>query len=80
MHGDRRAERSPDRRRPVGAALVEIACDLGLLPCHDLWRDLAQALREHGGNLVALLDDSLQRTFAGPRWQEAMRITQQSVI
>jgi hypothetical protein len=63
-----------DSRRPIGAVLVEIACDLGILPCHDLWRDLAQALREHRGNLVALFDDSFIRTFSEPRCEAGLRL------
>jgi hypothetical protein len=62
-----------DRRRPIGAVLVDIARDLGIRPSHPLWRDLVQALGMHGGSLVTLFNASLERMFAGPDWQAAMR-------
>jgi hypothetical protein len=62
-----------DRRRPIGAVLVDIARDLGIRPSHPLWRDLVNALGMHRGSLVILVNASLERTFASPSWEAAMR-------
>ena len=53
------------RRRPIGAVIVDIYRDLGILPSHPLWREMQQAMREFGGSLTRLLRDILDRTF-GP--------------
>jgi hypothetical protein len=51
------------RRRPIGATLADIGRDLGILPCDPLWRELASAITENGGNLATLLDDLMKRGF-----------------
>ena len=43
------------RRQPIGAVIVNICCDLGILPCHPLWRTLRLAIMDHGGSYVRLL-------------------------
>ncbi len=51
------------RRRPIGAVIVDIYRDLGILPSHPLWREVQQAMCEFGGSLVRLLCDILDRAF-----------------
>jgi hypothetical protein len=51
------------RRRPIGAVIADICRDLGILPCHPLWRELSALIIRHGGNLAALLEDLMQRSF-----------------
>ena len=51
------------RRRPIGAVIVDIYRDLGILPSHPLWREVQQAMREFGGSLTRLLRDILDRAF-----------------
>ncbi len=46
-----------DRRRPIGAVLVEICLDLGIVPGQmnrATWDELCLALIEYGGNLATL--------------------------
>lgn len=38
------------RRRPAGAVLADICCDLGLDCGHPLWKELQSAIRENGGD------------------------------
>jgi hypothetical protein len=54
-----------DRRRPIGAALVDICLDLGIAPGQmdrATWNQLQRAVIEYGGNLVTLI-------FAPDRWK-----------
>jgi hypothetical protein len=52
------------RRRPVGAVLVDICRDLGIMADHPLWRELNLAIIMHGGGLAAFFEDMWQRAFA----------------
>jgi hypothetical protein len=56
------------RRRPVGAVLVDICRDLGIMADHPLWRELNLAIIVHGGGLGAFFRDMFQRAFA--TWRE----------
>ena len=58
------------RRRPVGAVLVDICRDLGIMADHPLWRELNLAIIVHGGGLGAFCRDMCQRARA--TWHEAM--------
>lgn len=67
------------RRRPVGAVLADICRDLGIVPSDPLWRELALAVVEYGGNLAALFEDTYKRVSAAilrppavgsPAWPE----------
>ena len=49
------------RCRPVGAVIADICRDLGILPCHPLWRELTDAIQGNGGNLATLLKDGFKR-------------------
>jgi hypothetical protein len=49
------------RRRPIGGVLVDICCDLGILPCHPLWPELSRLIIVCGGNLLALIKDATAR-------------------
>jgi len=49
------------RHRPVGAVLVDICGDLGIVTSHPLWREITLALIENNGSLVALLKDVFKR-------------------
>jgi hypothetical protein len=51
------------RRQPIGAAIADICRDLGILPSHPLWREVARAMAVHGGNLARLLNDLIHRSF-----------------
>jgi hypothetical protein len=56
------------RRRPVGAVIADICRDLGILPSHELWRDVQKLIIEHGGNFARLLSDLMDQAFPlGPR-------------
>jgi hypothetical protein len=50
-----------DRRRPIGAVIAEICCDLGIIPNHELWREVSAAVIQGGGNLVTLFRDAVRR-------------------
>jgi hypothetical protein len=52
------------RRRPIGAVIADIIRDLGIVPSDPLWRELAGAVLEHGGNLSALFTDTCNRIAA----------------
>jgi len=43
------------RNRRTGAVLVEICRDLGITTEHPLWREINDAIRDHGGNLLNLM-------------------------
>jgi hypothetical protein len=49
------------RRRPIGAVLVEICNDLGIVRSHPQWREIEVAILRHGGNLSRLVIDMLKR-------------------
>ena len=59
-----------DRRRPIGAVLVEICLDLGILPGHldpATWHELRRQIIEYGGSLPTLvLRRQACRRFADP--------------
>ena len=50
-----------DRRRPIGAVIAEICCDLGIVPNHELWREVSSAVIQGGGSLVTLFRDAVSR-------------------
>jgi hypothetical protein len=54
------------RRRPIGAVIADICRDLGILPCHPLWRELQFAIIEYNGNHAGLTKDILDRAFSPP--------------
>jgi hypothetical protein len=58
------------RRRPVGAVLVDICRDLGIMADHPLWRELNLAIIMHGGGLGAFFKDMWRR--ACETWRESM--------
>ena len=51
------------RRRPVGAVIVDICRDLAILPSHPLWRQIQNAINQHGGSLSGFLNRSDNRPF-----------------
>jgi hypothetical protein len=55
------------RRRPIGAVIVDICCDLGIAP-GDLdrafWDEINHAIRMYGGNLARFLKDRRERLRA----------------
>jgi hypothetical protein len=55
------------RRRPIGAVIADICRDLGILPSHPLWRDVARAMLEYGGSPARLVSDLIDRAFSGPQ-------------
>ena len=50
------------RHRSIGAVLVGICGDLGIVPAHPLWQEVKLALIENSGSLVALVKDVFKRT------------------
>ena len=44
------------RNRPIGAVLVDIACDLGIRPDHPLWIELIIAIPSFGGHTTDLME------------------------
>jgi hypothetical protein len=71
------------RRRPIGAVIVDICCDLGIAPGHldrAFWDEISHAVIMYGGNLVRLFNDLSERLWAfgpgdpsdcaGPGWLE----------
>ena len=58
------------RRRPIGAVIVDICCDLGIAPGHldrPFWDEISHAVIMYGGNLVRLFNDLSERLWAfGP--------------
>ncbi len=52
------------RRRPVGAVIADICCDLGIRPDHPLWRELQLAIILYDGNLVRFYKAAWRRTDA----------------
>ena len=49
------------RRRPIGAVIADICCDLGIVPSNPLWRELSRAIIANGGSLAALFNDTFKR-------------------
>ena len=49
------------RRRPIGAVIVDICRDLGILPQHPLWGRLGLLVMQYGGKLGTLLKDAMPR-------------------
>jgi hypothetical protein len=49
------------RRRPIGQVIADICWDLGIVPAHPLWRELAPAIMVEGGRLAALVVDIMNR-------------------
>jgi hypothetical protein len=58
------------RRRPIGAVLIDICRDLGIVADHPLWRELNLAIIVHGGGPGAFFKDMWQRARA--TWRESM--------
>jgi hypothetical protein len=52
-----------DRRRPIGAVIVDICRDLASLPSHALWRELEKAVVDHGGSFIRLWKHVLKRYY-----------------
>jgi hypothetical protein len=51
------------RRRPIGAVIADICRDLGIRPCHPLWREVHFLIIQHGGSAVRLFMDLLRRSL-----------------
>ena len=51
------------RRRPAGAVIADICRDLGILPCHPLWRELSPLIIRHDGNIAMLFKDINNRVL-----------------
>ena len=51
-------------RRSIGAVIADICRDLGILPSHPLWRDVARAKLEYGGSPARLVSDLIDRAFS----------------
>ena len=49
------------RRKPIGQVIADIVRDLGIVPAHPLWRELAPAIMVEGGRLDALAVDIMNR-------------------
>jgi hypothetical protein len=58
------------RRRPIGAVIVDICCDLGIAPGdidRPFWDEINHAVIMYGGNLVPFFNDLSERLWAfGP--------------
>jgi hypothetical protein len=54
------------RRRPIGTVIADICRDLGIMPSHQLWRELQLVIIRHGGSLARLVNDILHRAFPFP--------------
>jgi hypothetical protein len=55
------------RRRPVGAVIVDICCDLGIAPGHldrAFWDELSHAIIMYGGSLAGFPANLRRRLFA----------------
>ena len=49
------------RRRPIGAVLVDVARDLGIVASHPLWRELQHAVLRHRGDFMRLIKVMFRR-------------------
>jgi hypothetical protein len=61
------------RRRPIGEVIADIVRDLGIIPAHPLWRELASAIMIERGHLAALYIDITKRPRRMPipdHWPE----------
>jgi hypothetical protein len=58
------------RRRPIGAVLIDICRDLGIMADHPLWRELHPAIILHGGGFAAFFKDMCERAFGA--WRSSM--------
>ena len=54
------------RRQPIGAVIADICRDLGIMPSHQLWRELQRAIIREGGSLARLVSDLIERSFPPP--------------
>ena len=54
------------RRRPIGTVIADICRNLGIMPSHQLWRELQLVIIRHGGSLARLVKDILHRAFPFP--------------
>jgi hypothetical protein len=62
-----------DRRRPIGEVFADIVRDLGMIPAHPLWRELAQAILFERGRYAALVIETTKRPRRMPipeHWPE----------
>jgi hypothetical protein len=50
-----------DRRRPIGEVFADIVRDLGMVPAHPLWRELAPAILFERGRYAALAIETMKR-------------------
>lgn len=51
------------RSGTIGATIANICRDLGILPCHPLWRELRQAIVKYEGNVTRLIREILNRPW-----------------
>ena len=58
------------RRRPIGEVIADICRDLGIVPAHPLWGELAQAILRERGRYAALVIDIIQRPRKLPPAQD----------
>src|SRR5271166_4317980 len=49
------------RRRPIGEVIADICRDLGIVPAHPLWKELAPAIMVESGRFAALVVDIMDR-------------------
>ena len=57
------------RRRPIGAVIIDICCDLGIAPGHldrAFWDEINHAIIMYGGSLVRFIKDLQARVWAFP--------------
>jgi hypothetical protein len=55
------------RRRPIGAVIVDICCELGVAPGHldrAFWDEINHAIMMFGGSLVRFFNDRMRRSSA----------------
>lgn len=72
------------RHRPVGAVLIEICGDLGIMPSDPLWDEISHVVEDHGGSFLALWKDATNRVaitnFVPPNvrfvWPKLPRLTE----
>ena len=49
------------RRHPIGAVIADICSDLGICYDHPLWQEIQDAVMEHGGPFIGLMQDVFER-------------------